>query len=117
MLVDSKHVLAVLWGPRFHHHRAVNGTLVPYRVKNAQTGDTLTLQLFNTRPANRLATATSGTKILENSDNFRLMWLANLYSRRPEVGTSPSLAFSTMPDEPEPTEPGCGTTRECVEIY
>lgn len=76
---------------------------------------------FNTRAANRLATATSGTRVLANSDDFRRLWLVNLYSKRPEVGTSPSLAFSTEPEEPapgpSPTEPGCGTTRECVEVY
>lgn len=95
----------------------------PYAVKvrNPQTGRDTTVQLFNTRAANRLATATSGTKVLANSDDFRRLWLVNLYSKRPEVGTSPSLAFSIEPEEPapgpSPAQPGCGTMRECVEMY
>jgi hypothetical protein len=104
----------------------------PYQVrlqKTSGSGDTLQT-FFNTRPQNQWANDARGFSVDNLSDNFRRLWLVNLYSRRVNVGTSPSFTTilaeeqepvieePTDPYEPtdptEPSDPTCGTERECI---
>lgn len=93
----------------------------PYRVsvRAANTARDTTLTFFNTRAQNLWPTRTRGTLSLQNSDDFRRLWLTNLYSKRPEIGTSPSLAPDLVPSPdsvPDPIDRGCGTTGYCMEM-
>lgn len=95
----------------------------PYQVrlkKTSGSGDTLQT-FFNTRPSNQWANDARGFTVDNLSDDFRRLWLVNLYSRRVNVGTSPSFQVimpgeEPPPDEPDPIDPGCGTERMCQEI-
>jgi hypothetical protein len=88
----------------------------PYQVRLQKTygsGDTL-VTFFNTRPANQWANDARGFTVANLSDDFRRLWLVNLYSRRQDVGTIPILRSveplePTLPPPPEPTDPTCGT--------
>lgn len=98
----------------------------PYQVRIRKTvGDTL-MTFFNTRPSNHWANDASGPSVANFSDDFRRLWLVNLYSKRNYVGTIP--IFSTISadesvppdDEPiepippdDPTDPNCGTDQWC----
>ncbi len=96
----------------------------PYQVwmkKTYGSGDTLQT-FFNTRPQSQWANDARGFSVDNLSDDFRRLWLVNLYSRRVNVGTSPSFQV-IMPgeeppsDEPDPIDPGCGTERVCEEEF
>jgi hypothetical protein len=97
----------------------------PYQVrvqKTYGTGDTL-MTFFNTRPSNQWANDASGPSVANLSDDFRRVWLVNLYSRRENVGTIPifraiSADENPPPDEEptdptEPSDPACGMERAC----
>jgi hypothetical protein len=93
----------------------------PYTVliRHPTTGRDTTITLFNTRPTNKYAVAAGGSTVEANSNNFRRLWLVNLYARRPEIGTAPVFYSIEQELEPEP-EPnpdlgggGCGTLQEC----
>ncbi|HEX8320570.1 hypothetical protein [Longimicrobium sp.] len=97
----------------------------PYQVrmqKTYGTGDTL-MTFFNTRPSNQWVNDASGHSVANLSDDFRRLWLVNLYSRRENVGTVPvfraiSADETSPPDEApteptNPTDPGCGTELVC----
>lgn len=108
-----------------------NGTLIPYngmdhfimcmevrspyqvRLRAANTGRDTVLTFFNTRASNRRATEPTGTQILRNNDDFRRLWLYTLYSKRPEVGLSPTLSPNFY-IEPEP--PPLSDCTHCEEI-
>jgi len=55
------------------------------------------------------------------SDDFRRLWLVNLYNRRVNVGTVPIFS-SILPEEQHPpdeqptypADPTCGMERECI---
>jgi hypothetical protein len=82
----------------------------PYQVrlqKTSTSGDTLQT-FFNTRAQNRWANDARGFSVDSFSDNFRRLWLVNLYSRRVNVGTGPILRNVGPADPPPPTEPPCG---------
>lgn len=84
----------------------------PYQVRMQKTfgsGDTLQT-FFNTRPQNQWANDARGFSVDNLSDDFRRLWLVNLYSRRVNVGTAPIFRMvSPEPDpEPDPTDPPCG---------
>jgi hypothetical protein len=85
----------------------------PYQVrmqKTHETGDTLQT-FFNTRAQNQWANDARGYTVANLSDEFRRLWLVNLYSRRINVGTSP-IFRTILTDEdsslPPPSEPPCG---------
>jgi hypothetical protein len=97
----------------------------PYQVrmqKTSGTGDTL-MTFFNTRPSNQWANDASGHSVANLSDDFRRLWMVNLYSRRENVGTVPVFRAVSAdeppppdeePTEPtDPTDPGCGTQLVC----
>lgn len=88
----------------------------PYRVgiRHPTTGRDTTAFLFNTRATNRQPSAANGYAFEPQSENFRRMWLVNLYSKRPEIGAFP-VFYSVLP-APEPLpEPGpCGGEGEMV---
>jgi hypothetical protein len=80
----------------------------PYQVRLQKTtgsGDTLQT-FFNTRPQNQWANDARGFSVDNFSDDFRRLWLVNLYSRRVNVGTAP--IFRVVSPEPDPTDPPCG---------
>jgi hypothetical protein len=86
----------------------------PYQVrmqKASGSGDTLQT-FFNTRSQDHWANDARGFSVDNLSDNFRRLWLVNLYSRRINVGTGP--VFSSIvpgeedPGKPPPDEPPCG---------
>jgi hypothetical protein len=89
----------------------------PYRVaiRHATTGRDTTVFLFNTRATNRQPSAASGIAFEAQSENFRRMWMVNLYSKRPGIGTSP-VFYNVLPaPEPEPDpEPPCGGPGQMV---
>lgn len=97
----------------------------PYQVwlqKTHGTGDTLQT-FFNTRAKNNWANDARGYTVDNLSDNFRRLWLVNLFSKRVNVGGIPIFrnvlpGEEPPPDEPEPdpTDPGCGMERMCQEI-
>ncbi|MBW3571065.1 MAG: hypothetical protein KY467_08155 [Gemmatimonadetes bacterium] len=87
----------------------------PYqvRLRAANTGRDTVLTFFNTRSRDKWATSPTGTQILRNSDDFRRLWLHTLYSKRPEVGLSPTLSTIShveIEPEPDPDAPGEGCT-------
>lgn len=82
----------------------------PYRVaiRHPTTGRDTTAFLFPTRATNRQPSAASGYTFEPQSEYFRRMWLVNLYSKRPDIGTSP-VFYNVLPAEPQPEpEPPCG---------
>lgn len=94
----------------------------PYQVtleKANGFGDTVQT-FFNTREQRYWVVDGRGYPVDNLSDNFRRLWLVNLYSRRVNVGTIPifrSVAGEEpLPEEPDPTDPGCGTERMCQEF-
>lgn len=91
----------------------------PYqvRIRAATTGRDTVLTFFNTRARDKWATSPTGTQVLANSDHFRRLWLYTLYSRRPEVGLSPTLSanFYVEP-EPEPSPAPPGECTHCEQI-
>jgi hypothetical protein len=93
----------------------------PYQVtlrKTYGSGDTVQT-FFNTREQRYWVVDARGYTVDNLSDNFRRLWLVNLYSRRVNVGTIPIFRSVTgeepPPEEPDPTDPGCGTERMCQE--
>lgn len=60
---------------------------------------------FPTRDSRHWINQARGNSVDNLSDNFRRLWLVNLYSRRENVGSIP-IFRSVLPDEPPPpTEP------------
>jgi hypothetical protein len=94
----------------------------PYQVRLQKTqgsGDTLQT-FFNTREQRYWVTDSRGYPVDNLSDSFRRLWLVNLYSRRVNVGTMPIFRSVSVelppPEDPDPTDPGCGTERMCQEF-
>lgn len=90
----------------------------PYRVaiRHPTTGRDTTVFLFNTRATNKQPSAANGLAFEASSDSFRRMWLVNLYSKRPEIGTLP-VFYNVLPapePEPDPEEPPCGGPGQMV---
>ena len=87
----------------------------PYRVaiRHATTGRDTTAFLFPTRATNRQPEAANGLAFEPQSEYFRRMWLVNLYSKRPEIGSSPVFYNVQPAPEPEP-EPPCGGPGQMV---
>jgi hypothetical protein len=85
----------------------------PYEVRIGGQGRTF----FSTRSAtDRAFKSTYWATQAFFSDTFRRMWLVNLYSKRPEVGTFPTFSTIPAPEEPESTEPpppDCGSALVC----
>lgn len=82
----------------------------PYQVRLRKTsgyGDTLQT-FFNTRAPDRWANDARGYSVASLSDDFRRIWLVNLYSRRVNVGTGPVFSSFVPGEEPPPDEPPCG---------
>jgi hypothetical protein len=81
----------------------------PYQVrlrKTSGSGDTLQT-FFNTRAPDRWANDARGFSVASFSDDFRRIWLVNLYSKRINVGTGPVFS-SIVAGEYPPDEPPCG---------
>jgi hypothetical protein len=85
----------------------------PYQVRmarNSGQSDT-TMTFFNTRPANQWANDARGYSPAAVSDDFRRVWLVNLYSERQFVGRTGGIFRVELPEHPaEPTpvpEPDC----------
>jgi hypothetical protein len=87
----------------------------PYQVRMQKTfgaGDTLQT-FFNTRPQNQWVNDARGFTVDNLSDDFRRLWLVNLYSRRVNVGTSPIFHLFVPGEDPgvpppdEPKVPTC----------
>ncbi|HLM68547.1 MAG TPA: hypothetical protein VK358_13505, partial [Longimicrobium sp.] len=76
----------------------------PYRVaiRHPTTGRDTVAHLFTTRATNRQPSAASGNAFEPQSQYFRQMWLVNLYSKRPDIGTSPVFYSMLPPPEPDP---------------
>lgn len=89
----------------------------PYRVaiRHPTTGRDTTAFLFQTRATNRQPAAANGLAFEPQSENFRRMWLVNLYSKRPDIGNSP-VFYNVLPEpEPEPEpKPPCGGPGQMV---
>ncbi len=92
----------------------------PYQVRMQKTsgwGDTLQT-FFNARPRDQWANDARGFTVDNLSDDFRRLWLVNLYSRRVNVGTSPIFHLfvpgeDVPPPDEEPQLPSCGTGDIC----
>jgi hypothetical protein len=75
---------------------------------------------FNTRAQPDWPDRVLGSAIANGSDPFRRMWLVNLYSKRPEVGTFPFFSAMEPVDpgyvepEPEPEPEPCSDPRQLV---
>jgi hypothetical protein len=89
----------------------------PYRVaiRHPTTGRDTTAFLFPARATNKQPSAANGYAFEPQSQDFRRMWLVNLYSKRPDIGTSP-VFYSVLPEPepepdpepvPDPTDPSC----------
>jgi hypothetical protein len=94
----------------------------PYQVTvtSAVTNTDVLLVLFGSRPQSQWPTAVTAGVILSNNDDFRLLWLTNLYSKVNHVGSYPQVKRS-VEYEPQPIPPGdggggCGSL-ECPIIY
>jgi hypothetical protein len=82
----------------------------PYQVRMRKTsgsGDTLQT-FFNTRRQDRWVNAASGFSVANLSDDFRRIWLVNLYSKRVNVGTGPVFSSVAPGEAPPPDETPCG---------
>jgi hypothetical protein len=82
----------------------------PYQVrlrKTSGSGDTLQT-FFSTRASDRWANDARGFSVASLSDDFRRIWLVNLYSKRINVGTGPVFSSIVPGEEPVPEEPPCG---------
>jgi hypothetical protein len=81
----------------------------PYQVRmarNSGQSDTL-MTYFNTRPANQWANDARGFSPAAISDDFRRLWLVDLYFKRQYVGRTGGVFRVVLPEDPteEPTEP------------
>jgi hypothetical protein len=94
----------------------------PYQVRMQKTsgsGDTLQT-FFNTRAQNQWANDAKGYTVDNLSDDFRRLWLVNLYSKRVNVGTVPIFRTIAPEEDPSipppnggPIAPACGTEPIC----
>lgn len=92
----------------------------PYQVR-MQTGYSEQLMtFFNSRSQNQWANDARGPSVASFSDDFRRLWLVNLYSKRVGVGTIPVFRTilpeedPSLPPPDEPTTPMCeGTQIAC----
>lgn len=73
----------------------------PYQVEFANQG---WKTFFNTRPQADWPDRVLGAVLASSSDPFRRTWLVNLYSKRPEVSTSPTFR-DAAPEDPGELEP------------
>lgn len=78
----------------------------PYQVPMyTSTGEQM-MTFFNTRPQSSWANDARGWAVDRFSNNFRRLWLRNLYSKRPGVGSYPQFRSNLEPtDEPTPPPP------------
>lgn len=88
----------------------------PYQVRMQKTsgsGDTLQT-FFNTRAQNHWPNDARGYTVDNLSDDFRRLWLVNLYSKRTHVGTAPIFRTilpeedPSLPPPTDPADPPCG---------
>lgn len=92
----------------------------PYQVRMVDyQGKELLTTFFDTRPSSQWVNDARGYSVANFSDDFRRLWLVNLYSRRDIVGTIPVFRNEepvdpTPPPTYEPTDPSCGTERICA---
>jgi hypothetical protein len=80
------------------------------------TGEQL-VTFFNTRPMSQWANDARAFGLATLNDDFRRLWLVNLYSKRSNVGNIPIFRSVLPADEPgippsdEPTTPTCDGTQ------
>lgn len=95
----------------------------PYKVtvRSAVTESDVTLVLFGSRPQNQWPAEVTPGAVFPSNNDFRLLWLTNLYSKVNHVGSSPTMRNVEYPSEPIPPGDGgggggggCG---ECAIIY
>jgi hypothetical protein len=83
----------------------------PYRVKV----NGVDLTFFATRTTSSRPTEARSVGPAVVPEDVRRLWMVNLYSKRPGVGSNPTFNSVEEPTEPEepPTDPGCGTQLVC----
>jgi hypothetical protein len=113
----------------------VNGSFIPYTgidhliwcmedrfpyevIMYTSTGERK-MTFFNTRSSSNWANDARGWSVDRFSNDFRRLWLKNLYSKRDGVGTYPSFRSTLDPGDPalpppdEPVLPPCGGETAC----
>ncbi|MBB4634347.1 hypothetical protein [Longimicrobium terrae] len=100
----------------------------PYQVTlRKNNGVDTVATFFNTRSRNAWANDARGVPVANFSDDFRRLWLVNLYSERPYVGRTggifrtatpiPDDPIITDPIEPAPRDPTCTLRFGCPVSY
>lgn len=100
----------------------------PYQVTlRKNNGADTVMTFFNTRNRSAWAADARGAPVANLSDDFRRLWLVNLYSERPHVGRTggvfrsiipvPDEPDTTEPSEPAPTDPNCSARVGCPVEY
>jgi hypothetical protein len=83
------------------------------------TGEQM-MTFFNTRAQSQWANDARGWTVDRFSNDFRRIWLKNLYSKQPGVGSNPAFRSNILPEEEpvpppeeEPIDPPCGGMIAC----
>ncbi|HEX8692090.1 MAG TPA: hypothetical protein VF746_06710 [Longimicrobium sp.] len=90
----------------------------PYQVRMITSAGERLMTFFDTRPQSSWAQDARGFTVDPFSDNFRRLWLFNLYRKRDGVGGVPTFRNLQPEEDPaippdEPTDPTCGTQITC----